>query len=137
MENLTIEQKLQLKKLRDLDVTKVEINYNGGGDDGCIDDFTAYTLNNKGQETYNRDIDLNSFEETFVDYIYELLSKTIEWDWVNNDGGYGTLIINMEEESISINHNQRFTEEFVYDIDTDKSLEILSKELKHGSSVIA
>ena len=135
MENLTIEQKLQLKKLRDLDVTKVEISYSGGGDDGCIDDFTAYTLNNKGEETYNRDINLTPFSDAFDNYIYELLSKTIEWDWVNNDGGYGTLIMNMEEESISINHNQRFTEEFVYDMDTDKSLEILSKELKHGSPV--
>jgi hypothetical protein len=137
MENLTIAQKLQIKKLKDLDVTKVEICYSGGGDDGCIDDFTAYKIDEKGEENYNPDIDLNSFEETFVDYIYSLLSTTIEWDWVNNEGGYGTLTLDIEKQEIDISHSQRHIEDYHYSVENNKSLEPLFKEIKDGSPITA
>ena len=59
MENLTIRQKLELKKLRDLNVSKIEIHYSGGGDDGCIDYYQAYTVDVYGKEKWNKDIKLN------------------------------------------------------------------------------
>lgn len=137
MENLTIEQKLELKKLRDLDLTKIEIEYNGGGDDGCIDEYNAYKLDHLRKEIYCGDIDLTSFINAFDEYIYHLLSTTIEWDWVNNEGGYGMLQIDLEKNSISLYHNQRYTEQHNYHGDTNENLEELTKNIKDGSSIIA
>jgi hypothetical protein len=136
MENLTIRQKLELKKLRDLNVSKIEIHYSGGGDDGCIDHYSAYTINSKGEEEYNRDIGISSFASAFDDYIYGLLSNVIEWDWINNEGGYGELVIDIEKQDIEINHNQRHIEQYHYD-NSKKSLEMFSKAIKDGSPVTA
>ena len=136
MENLTIKQKLELKKLRDLNVSKIEISYSGGGDDGCIDHYQVYTINSEGKEKYNSSISVSSFADAFDDYIYELLSNVIEWDWVNNEGGYGELVIDIEKQNVEINHNQRHVEEYHYD-NSRKSLEIFSKEIKDGSPVTA
>ena len=135
MENLTIQQKLQLRKLKDLNVTKVEISYSGGGDDGCIDDYTAYTINESGEEVYDNNIPLSSFADAFDDYIYNLLSEVVEWDWVNNEGGYGELEINIQEEKVEIHHTQRHTEDYHYHQDHHESLKNLSKKLNHGSSI--
>jgi len=136
MDNLTIKQKLELRKLKDLNVSKIEISYSGGGDDGCIDHYEVYTINSKGEERYNKDIEISSFTNAFEDYIYELLSTVIEWDWVNNEGGYGDLVIDIEGQDIEINHNQRHIEQYHYD-NSRKSLEIFSKQIKDGSPVIA
>jgi len=136
MENLTIKQKLELKKLRDLNVSKIEISYSGGGDDGCIDHYQVYTINSEGEEKYNSSISVSSFSDVFDDYIYELLSNVIEWDWVNNEGGYGELVIDIEKESVEIHHNQRHVEEYHYD-NSRKSLEMFSKAIKDGSPIIA
>jgi hypothetical protein len=136
MDNLTIKQKLELRKLKDLNVSKIEISYSGGGDDGCIDNYAIYTIDSKGEEKYNRDIEISSFANAFEDYIYELLSNVIEWDWVNNEGGYGELVIDIEKQDVDIYHNQRHIEEYHYD-DSRKSLEIFSKQIKDGSPVSA
>ena len=138
MENLTIRQKLELKKLRDKNLTKVTVSYSGGGDDGCIDDFTAYHLNDEGEEVYIpcNEINLTSFQDAMTDYIYELLSDTIEWDWINNNGGYGELNIDLEKESISIDHNQNVTEEYYYTDETSITLKELSKQIENGTSLV-
>lgn len=139
MTNLSIKQKLELKKLRDKNLTKVTVSYSGGGDDGCIDDYSAYHLDNKGEESYIAfdKIDLTSFQESMEDYIYELLSSTIEWDWVNNSGGYGELHINLKNESVTIDHNQNVTEEHWYGDVKDTSLKELAKEIVDGASFVA
>ena len=137
MENLTIKQKLELKKLRDLNVSKIEISYSGGGDDGCIDHYSAYTVNSLGEEEYNRDIGISSFASAFDDYIYELLSNVIEWDWVNNEGGYGELTIDLENQEVKINHSQRHVEDYHYSENQSQLLKNLSKKIKDGSPITA
>jgi|TARA_R100000479_G_C6368262_1_gene195868 hypothetical protein len=137
MENLTIKQKLELKKLRDLNVSKVEISYSGGGDDGCIDNWGVYTIDSNGKEKWNRDIIINSFSEAFDDYVYNLLSNVIEWDWVNNEGGYGCLTLDIENEEIKIDHSQRHVEEYHYSDNQSQLLKNFSKEIKDGSPVTA
>ncbi len=137
MEKLTIKQKLELKKLRDLNVSKLEISYSGGGDDGCIDNWAVYTIGPNGKEEWNGDIIINSFAEAFEDYVYNLLSDVIEWDWVNNEGGYGSLIFDIENQEVKINHSQRHVEEYHYSESQNQSLKNFSKEIKDGSPVTA
>jgi hypothetical protein len=137
MEKLTIKQKLELKKLRDLNVSKLEISYSGGGDDGCIDNWAVYTIGSNGKEKWNGDIIINSFAEEFEDYVYNLLSDVIEWDWVNNEGGYGSLIFDIENQEVKIDHSQRHVEEYHYSESQSQSLKNFSKEIKDGSPVTA
>ena len=35
---MDLKQKIELKKLHDYNICRLEIHYSGGGDDGCIDD---------------------------------------------------------------------------------------------------
>tara|TARA_R110000744_G_scaffold323334_3_gene429220 strand:- start:1853 stop:2242 length:390 start_codon:yes stop_codon:yes gene_type:complete len=127
-----------LKKLKDKNLTKITVSYSGGGDDGCIDDYTAYHLNEKGEEDYipYNEINLDSFSDAMDDYIYSLLSNTIEWDWINNSGGYGELTIDLEKQSVSINHNQNTVEEYYYTDERSESLKEISEQISNGTSLI-
>jgi len=96
-----------LRELKDNGLVKLEISYNGGGDDGCIDSFSGYELDEKGVERWSQDSISQKFQDEFDD--------NIEWDWINNDGGYGTITIDLETGKMTIDHSQRHVEEYYYD----------------------
>ena len=56
-------------------------------------------------------------EREWDDLLYNMLSDNIEWDWINNDGGYGQMIIDCTKTpwDVKINHTQRITEDHYYD----------------------
>ena len=111
-----------LKELKDNGLVRLEVSYSGGGDDGCIDGYSGYEINEKGEERWSQDSVPTKFQNEFDDYIYDFISDNIEWDWINNDGGYGTMMIDCTEDpwQVSINHTQRVTEDHYYDgIDFD------------------
>ena len=105
-----------LAALKSIGVNITEVEYDGSGDDGQIDSIRAY--NEDGQE-----ISLNShpfsFGEGDAAVSYDSLEDFIDnfaWDvlgtyhdgFVNNDGGYGTLTINVAAGTITLTHNDRF-----------------------------
>tara|TARA_R100001440_G_scaffold37685_2_gene57171 strand:- start:16809 stop:17189 length:381 start_codon:yes stop_codon:yes gene_type:complete len=116
MKNLTIKQKLKLRELKDLGIVKIQIHYSGGGDDGCIDSADAYILDENGKEKWDRDIVPVDFLDMFEEVLYNFISKNVEWDWVNNDGGYGSLEINVDTGELTIHHTQRHSEDYEYPI---------------------
>ena len=132
-EKLTIKQKLELKKLKDHNVSYFEVQYSGGGDDGCLDEVEFFDVNGKPIKT----LDEGKFMSEMDDYIYELIGNQVHYDWINNEGGFGVLIMNLEDNTVNIEHNQRYTEYHPYNSETSKKLEIFSKELKYGSPIIA
>jgi hypothetical protein len=134
MEKLTIKQKLSLRRLKDNGIVKVEIHYSGGGDDGCIDNADGYVLDENGKETWKRNCVPDEFLNTFDELFYELLNDDIEWDWVNNDGGYGYIELVVDTGQMAIRHTQRHTEEYSYDVNDEFQDEILNA-LKDGSPV--
>lgn len=82
-----------------------EIHYIGGefsghGDSGFIEDY-SFLDNNEDRLNITFDkLKCNSSEfESFIDgYISD-------YDWWNNDGGYGSFKIDLKENKISINYN--------------------------------
>ena len=122
MEKLTIKQKLLLRELKDNGLVKLEVSYSGGGDDGCVDSYSGYEVNEKGEERWSQDSIPQDFQNEFDDYVYDFISNNIEWDWINNDGGYGIVSIDLETGKMSINHSQRHIEEYHYD-DIESELE--------------
>ena len=119
---LTLEEKIAIQKLKDLNVSYFEISYSGGGDDGCIDDLQCYDHEEKTLDIPNR----NDILHTLDEYFYGLLSENIEWDWVNNDGGYGNVEINVDTGELTINHTQRHTEDYEYTIKENPITEALA-----------
>jgi hypothetical protein len=85
--------------LKDAGVSHVEIRYDGGGDSGQVEDVEFYGAN--GDNTALND----KFEGDLQDLAYHILEEHYQYDWYNNDGGYGTIDIDFEEEPPTININ--------------------------------
>ena len=108
-----LKKNLAVQVIKDHNITTIEVIYSGGGDDGCIDEVN-FTDHNEEAVTYpfNKEV-----QSVFDDLLYDILSDNIEWDWINNDGGYGEMIIDctLDPWKIKINHTQRITEDHFYD----------------------
>ena len=113
-----------LMQLADLGVTGIRIDYEGGGDSGCIEDM-MYTeekdvsiedvqnlpWNSKDLRKLNNELAIN-----LENFTTDTILDDIE-DWWNNEGGYGTLSILVPSGEYSIENNIRKIEydEFFHD----------------------
>ena len=115
-----LKRNIAVQVIKDHNIANIEVEYNGGGDDGCIDEV-------RFEDIDGNKININmtsEVEHAWDDLLYNMLSENIEWDWINNDGGYGQMIIDCTKNpwDIKINHTQRITEDHYYDnieFDTD------------------
>lgn len=107
--------------LLDSGIVNIEAHYSGSGDDGQIDDF--YFLK-RGQESSDdsviRDEELLKQIPTLTQVLYTEISdlayqilENIE-DWVNNDGGYGIVKIDLLTGKYKIDNNIYITETETY-----------------------
>jgi hypothetical protein len=91
-------------QLKELGVKEIEIEFEGGGDQGQIEEITTepkvntscpFLGNEVAKDLFTEDgghqlyADLRDVLETWA---YKLLDETGE-DWVNNDGGYGSITV--------------------------------------------
>lgn len=97
-------------RLRDHGVAIVKAGFDGQGDSGEV------------YETEFFDIDDNPIDYKecagLEDYIYSLIEDCVNsygGDWVNNDGGYGYLTINVKDKSIDAEYNQRTVDPYTWD----------------------
>ncbi len=112
-----LKQILSFKALKDLNIDIIEINFSGGGDDGDIDDVN-FLSNGVVINSNTENNDLYNFVEKFGWLIIEKTADTVG-DWVNNQGGYGEIKINVFEETYDVDYHQYTTEDFNW---TDESL---------------
>jgi hypothetical protein len=80
--------------LKDAGVTSVEIRYDGGGDSGQVEDVEFYGDNIDSSALNDK------FEGNLQDLGYYILEQHYNWDWYNNDGGYGTINIELIDEPV-------------------------------------
>ena len=104
-----------MSRLRDLDIERVEIRYDGSGDSGSVEDVEFYREN---WQTVNVSED-DDIEEQCRELGYHVLEKHYNWDWYNNDGGYGSVIIIPGEDHISIDGYVRSVTEAGDSVSTD------------------
>ena len=89
-----------LTELRALGVALLEVQYEGYGDSGNVEDVTPTPTEIK------LDTDLNRRVEDFAwDFAYALNPG-----FENNEGGYGSLEWNLETDKITISHSNRYVE---------------------------
>ena len=112
-----LKRNIAVQVIKDHNITSIEVDYSGGGDDGCIDEI-------KFEDIDGNSIDVQMEKEIdreWDDLLYNMLSDNIEWDWINNDGGYGQMLIDCTKSpwGVKINHTQRVCEDHYYDCDFD------------------
>ncbi len=108
--------------LAEAGIHKVSIELDGSGDSGQVDDILGW---NAAGDTIpltpsERKLQLASpvpgnppVEMTFQDAIetlaYDYLEET-HCGWENNDGAFGTFVFDVPDRTITLEHNERYTE---------------------------
>lgn len=109
---------LILTNLKDLGIQRVNIEFSGSGDSGDIDEVHFYTINDLDvtsdviYEFSNKsEIDIDN---QIRDFGWEIINNKVDTvgDWVNNEGGFGSIIIDVESQTYDLNYSQRTTEDF-------------------------
>ena len=107
-----------LSILKDNNVQKIHVHYDGGGDDGMIHDIEFKDHDNKNKDIiFEEDAEnlaFNKLTDDLEEYLYRKISNTVDWDWVNNEGGYGYLSLDINDLKINIAHKQRVVEDYDY-----------------------
>lgn len=93
--------------LKERNISKVRLEYSGGGDSGSIEQITYIDDNDK--ECTGIDTDVTEAIENFA---YTKLND-IE-DWWNNDGGMGYMIIDLDDHTYEISNEIRYTDYETY-----------------------
>jgi hypothetical protein len=108
-----LKRNIAVQVIKDHNIAKIEVDYSGGGDDGCIDDV-RYEDHNENRIDILMEPDVSA---EWDDLIYNMISENIEWDWINNEGGYGQMMIDCTKTpwKVTINHSQRVLEDHYYD----------------------
>ena len=127
MEKNEENRKRVMKALHDNGIKTVNVEYEGSGDDGQIDDVTFVHKTNVDhmkdsitvikesskfedgqwhQRESEEEVDL---EEAVRDLCYEILSSEHP-GWEINDGSRGEFTFNVEEDTIKLEHTDYYTE---------------------------
>ena len=85
----------------------IHINYDGAGDSGSVEEIQLYNPD-EGISSRYQDLDGGEYLK-IVEAFYKLFDHSM-CDWVNNDGGYGQLVINLEDGSFTNEVNYRVVE---------------------------
>lgn len=91
-----------LEHLRALQISSIEINYDGQGDEGYINDINLYDLGNINVTDHNKNM-----AEQLDKLGYDLLEEHHP-GWEINEGAFGTITINVLTGKISNNYNERY-----------------------------
>ena len=103
-----VNQKLNLLKLKDKGVSEILIEFSGGGDSGDVDNVSFKDFNGN---YVNQD---STTVTVFEDLAWKLIADKVDTvgDWVNNEGGWGEITINVVNSDYDLNYYQRTTEDF-------------------------
>jgi Family of unknown function (DUF6878) len=120
-ETRTHNKKLIFAALAEAGVTKVSIEFDGAGDSGQIEEILAW---NAAGDTIplpsDRKLQLTSpapgnppvettLQEAVETLAYDYLEDTHP-GWEINDGAFGTFVFDVPARSITLEHNERYTE---------------------------
>lgn len=111
-----------LTKIRTAGYVGVSIGFEGSGDSGDLQDYCLFKEENGFElnENYAWDADNGEFTheelKPLQDLFYAVDNSSGE-DWYNNDGGYGSINIDLRTGEIKANYHIRYTETNYYSHD--------------------
>lgn len=97
--------------LKDRGVKKIRVTYEGSGDSGAIDNVLYY--DKEDDEYYSSQLNINESQHDDIQNLAYPMLDGLE-DWYNNEGGYGNIIIDLDEFTYNIENNIRITEVETY-----------------------
>jgi hypothetical protein len=99
--------KMLFASLAEKGIVEIHIGFDGSGDSGSIDDdITCYVENSDSEQIPAENIS-DEVKKNLSDLGYHILERYYDYDWYNNDGGYGTIHINIKEQEWDIEGYQR------------------------------
>ena len=105
-----------LQALKDQGVKTIRINFSGQGDSGDIDEIEYMDMNDLSswQQGYQGPDHGDSYSDKIKDLFYEFVDTQAckHGDWVNNEGGYGSVEISTIDASYTIEYYQRTVAEY-------------------------
>lgn len=126
---MTLAQTLIRLRQPPYNIAKITINFNGSGDSGSVDEITTEgVLNVPVDQTLPISDDLKEAHpeiETLGKWLdawaYDLIERMIEFDWVNNEGGGGTITVETLTGRVVCDayENVHTTEDHQYDISVE------------------
>ena len=107
--------------LAEAGIHRVTVEYDGSGDSGQIDTIETWNADNdrmplplepriqfasENPGSLPAEYNLDAAIETIAwDYLYDL-----HCGWENNDGAYGTFVFDVPARTLTLEHNERYTE---------------------------
>lgn len=112
--NMQLGQVLTLMNIKDLGVEKVEISFSGSGDSGDIDDINFYAKEFDDITKSVQDKFGDKPDELFREFAWTVVNQKVDTvgDWVNNEGGFGTIEIDVENKTYDLSYHQRTTQDY-------------------------
>ena len=106
--------------LAEAGIQRVTIDYDGSGDSGQIENIEAWDSNDQSMPfPLEAKIQLvsDSPDHPFAEQNLEAAVETLAWDyldihcgWENNDGAFGTFVFDVPNRTVTLEHNERYTE---------------------------
>ena len=111
-----------LLELKDLGIKRAYIYFDGSGDDGEIHDIDFQNYLHDRPPAYNEvQTPSDKIMEDLRDWAYDMITEYVDGeyggDWVNNDGGYGNINLNVQHGSYHFNYSQRTTDDMSWEGD--------------------
>ena len=110
-------------------LTRVRVEFDGGGDSGQIDDITAYTgevpvelpstsltLHQAAQNAGDPTTAKATLRDAIETLCYDYLSQT-HGGWENNDGAFGSFVFDVAGRTVQLEFNGRFTDVATHNYD--------------------
>jgi hypothetical protein len=93
--------------LKDRGIAKILVTYEGSGDSGAIDNVLYY--DKEDDEYYSSQLNISESQHNDIQNLAYPMLDGIE-DWYNNEGGYGSINIDLDEFTYDIENNIRITD---------------------------
>ena len=102
-----------VSQLIDYGIYEVRADFDGQGDEGEIHELSYYDIDH----SYITD-DVNLLPFNMEDFMYDKIEDLVNeygGDWVNNDGGYGTISFYPYHKKFKGEYSQRTIDQYVWD----------------------
>jgi hypothetical protein len=102
-------------------IRRVTVDYDGSGDSGQIENVEAWdpgdermafpsgTMVHLASETADQFLP-ESLEAAVETLAWDYLEISVGWGWENNDGAFGTFVFDVPARTLTLEHNERYTE---------------------------
>jgi len=92
-----------IKSLYNQGVRKIVTDFSGGGDSGDINYIAFYSAGGSEKLTVEEPLD-------WRDEMHNIITSEVHCDWYNNEGGGGSIVINLEVNPPTIEVNSYWNE---------------------------